>query len=56
MGKLRVLDLTKEEVHKALAAATGAASLFKWGTGEELLLRNLGQITVFATLAIGSIS
>jgi hypothetical protein len=31
MGKLRVFDLTKEEVRKALAAATDAASLFNGG-------------------------
>ena len=35
MGRLRVLDLTKEEVRKAIAAATDASSLFNGGLAKD---------------------
>ena len=35
MGRLRVLDLTNEDVRKGIAAAKGAASLFTGGLARD---------------------
>lgn len=35
MGKLRALNLTNEAVHKAIAAATDAVSLFAGGLASD---------------------